>query len=170
MNKFIQANQLKMRKERDISFHYTNENMVKDLIKLTPIKQQNSVLDAGSGKNKVWYKNIKNYDKYECEIENNCDFYKWSKKVDWIIGNPPFSSGWKFLEKASIIANIGIAFLGNINFYNCLTPVRLTKLKEKGFTIKHIHIIADKRWFGRYYYIIFTKENNNFISWNTFTY
>ena len=32
---------------KDITFHYTNEQMVKDLIALTPL--EGSVLDAGSG-------------------------------------------------------------------------------------------------------------------------
>ena len=43
---------------KDITFHYTNEKMVKDLIKLIPFRENDTVLDAGSGKNKVWYKNI----------------------------------------------------------------------------------------------------------------
>jgi hypothetical protein len=72
---------------RDITFHYTNEQMVKDLIALTPI--DGSVLDAGSGKNKVWYKNIKG-EKWECEIQDGQDFYLWGKKIDWVIGNPPY--------------------------------------------------------------------------------
>jgi hypothetical protein len=38
-------------KKRDITFHYTNEQMVKDLIAITPLC--GLVLDAGSGKNKV---------------------------------------------------------------------------------------------------------------------
>ena len=42
-------------KPKDITFHYTNEQMVKDLISITPIS--GSVLDAGSGKNKVWFNN-----------------------------------------------------------------------------------------------------------------
>jgi len=152
-------------KPKDISFHYTNEQMVKDLIAITPIS--GSVLDAGSGKNKVWFKNLVG-EKYECEIEDGMDFLTWNKKVDWIIGNPPFDQQKVFLKKASEIANIGIAFLGNINFWNGLTPKRLNDLN--GFTLKKIHIVSDKRWFGRYYYLIFTKEPNDFISWNAKTY
>jgi hypothetical protein len=38
-------------KPNDITFHYTNEQMVRDLISITPLS--GSVLDAGSGKNKV---------------------------------------------------------------------------------------------------------------------
>jgi len=50
-NKFIEESKNKRQKERDITFHYTNEQMVKDLISITPLS--GSVLDAGSGKNKI---------------------------------------------------------------------------------------------------------------------
>jgi hypothetical protein len=58
-------------KPKDITFHYTNEQMVKDLISITPIN--GSVLDAGSGKNKVWFNDLSG-EKYECEIEDGEDF------------------------------------------------------------------------------------------------
>jgi len=59
------------KKQREKSFYYTNEQMVKDLLKITPIS--GSVLDAGSGKNKVWFNNLSG-EKYECEIEDGCNF------------------------------------------------------------------------------------------------
>lgn len=150
---------------RDITFYYTNEQMVKDLIAITPLS--GSVLDAGSGRNKVWYKNIPaDLEKYECELEDGVDFLQWNKKVNWVIGNPPFHEGWNFLEHASQVTTDGIAFLGNLNFWNSCLPSRFEKLKERGFYLNKIHIVQDKRWFGRYYYLIFTKKENNFISWN----
>ena len=153
-------------KPKDITFHYTNEQMVKDLIAITPLN--GSVLDAGSGKNKVWYKNIPDScEKYECEIEDGVDFLEWDKNVSWVIGNPPFDKQKDFLLKASSIASEGIAFLGNINFWNGLTPKRLSELN--GFELQHIHIVADKRWFGRYYYLIFEKKKG-FVSWERKTY
>lgn len=159
-------------KIKDITFNYTNEQMVKDLIKITPIKETESVLDAGSGKNKIWYKNLNNKDKFECELEDGIDYLSdWEQKIDWVIGNPPFHLGWKFFEKSLEIADVGIGMLGNLNFMNstCL-PNRLEKAKEKGFYLQHIHIVQDKRWFGRYFYLIFTKQENNIISWNKETY
>jgi len=157
-------------KPKDITFHYTNEQMVKDLIAITPLS--GVVLDAGSGKNKVWYKNIpKNCIRYECEIEDGEDFLTYNKKYDWIIGNPPFNESWKFTEKAINIANKGVAWLVNNQALNShFTPRRLEVMKEKGFELKNMKVVADKRWFGRYYYLIFTKEKNNFISWERKTY
>jgi len=46
------------KKPKDITFHYTNEQMVKDLIAITPFRITETILDAGSGKNKVWYNNL----------------------------------------------------------------------------------------------------------------
>jgi hypothetical protein len=158
------------KKVKDITFHYTNEQMVKDLIKLVPFEEKDVVLDAGSGKNKVWYKNIpKHCLELECELEDGCDFLKWDKKVDWVIGNPPFDIGWKFTEKAIDIADKGIAFLGSIKFFNQFTSLRLEKMKEKGFELQHIRVVADKRWFGRYYFLIFEKKKG-ILSWERKTY
>lgn len=164
-NKYIEKSRKKRSKTRDISFHYTNEAMVKELLGL--LELQGSVIDAGSGKNKVWFNNIpKNCERYECEIEDGCNFYEWQKKVNFVIGNPPFAEGWKFLKKASEVATDGIAFLGSINFFNCLTPKRLEELKGKGFTLAHIVVVSDLRWYGRYYFIVFAKGRNSFFSWN----
>ena len=159
-------------KPKDITFHYTNPEMVKDLIKLIPYEEGDSFLDAGSGKNKVWFNNLPltRGARFECEIEDGLDFMVWERKVDWIIGNPPFHEGWKFLDKASQIAKKGVAFLGNLNFWNSCLPNRFEILKQRGFYLQKLHIVQDKRWFGRYYFLIFTKIPNNFISWNCKTY
>lgn len=142
--------------------------MVKDLVAITPIS--GSVLDAGSGKNKVWFNNLSG-EKYECEIEDGVDFMEWDKKVDWVVGNPPYHIGWQFTEMASRIAQKGIAWLVNNQEMNSLfTPRRLQIMADNGFTLKSIKVVADARWFGRYYYLIFTKEPNTFISWERKTY
>ncbi|MHB8569666.1 MAG: hypothetical protein ACYC97_05640 [Metallibacterium sp.] len=156
---------------KDITFHYTKEEMVKGLINLISFDNFDTVLDAGSGKNKIWYNNIPNYClPSECEIEDGVDFFEIKGKYDWIIGNPPFHLGWKFLEHACNISNKGIAFLGNLNFLNSCLPNRFELLKSKGFYLQKIHIVQDKRWFGRYYFLIFNKKENNFISWHTKSY
>ncbi|GAH11128.1 unnamed protein product [marine sediment metagenome] len=154
---------------KDITFYYTNEKMVKDLISILPIKKTDTVLDAGSGKNKVWFNNFPVEEKYECEIEDGCDFMEWNKRVDWIIGNPPFDKQKCFLEQAVKIAQKGIAFLGNINFWNGLTSKRLETIKNDGFELQRIHIVSDKRWFGRYYFLIFEKKKG-ILSWERKTY
>lgn len=154
-----------MNKIKDITFHYTKEEMVKDLIAIIKLNKEDVCLDAGSGKNKVWYNNFPVNEKYECELEEGNDFMDWNKKVDWIIGNPPFHQSWKFTEKALDIASKGIAFLVNNQALNShFTPRRIQTMKDRGFFLNHIRVVADKRWFGRYYFIIFRREDKNFLS------
>lgn len=158
-------------KPENIELHYTKEEMVKDLLKLIKFNEDDFVLDAGSGLNKVWYKNINVKNKYECELEDGKDFYNWNLQVDWVVGNPPYSHAKDFLLKSSEISNKGIAFLVNNQCFNSfLLPSRLEKMKEKGFYINKIKVVNDKRWFGRYYFVIFTKEKNNFIEYELKTY
>jgi hypothetical protein len=158
-------------KTLDITFHYTNEKMAIDLINYLNLDYDCSVLDAGSGKNKVWYKNINVKEKYECEIEDGNSFYDWNKEVDWIIGNPPFHEGWQFTKKALNIANIGIAFLLNNSALNSNnTPKRIQYMQEKGFYLQSMRVVADKRWFGRYYFVVYTKQKNDFLTFKRTSY
>lgn len=154
-------------------FHYTNEHMVKDLLKLIPYSTRDVILDAGSGKNKVWYNNfeVETGYKFECEVDEGHDFFKWITPVDWIIGNPPYHQSWKFTEHALTIAKKGIAWLVNNQALNShLTPRRLDLFKEKGFEYTKIHVVADKRWFGRYYFIVLERGKKGIISWERKTY
>lgn len=145
--------------------------MVKDLLAITPISKGDSVLDAGSGKNKVWFNNIPNKEKYECEIDDGCDFYEWDKDVDWVVGNPPFHESWKFTDKALSVAKRGIAWLVNNQALNShLTPARLEKMHDMGWHYTGITVVADKRWFGRYYFIVLEKKPADFIKWIRRTY
>lgn len=75
--------------KKNKTLHYTKPEMAKDLIDLIPFKDGDVALDVGSGKNKVWQKNCP-VKCLECEIEDGCDFLNWNKKVDWVIGNPPY--------------------------------------------------------------------------------
>lgn len=154
--------------EKTTDFYYTTNDMAKFLIGKTPI--EGSVLDAGSGRNKVWYNNLQE-PKFECEFERGQDYYKWEQRVDWVVGNPPWrfdgkNQIWPWMEKASEIADKGFAFLLNHKVFNTITPNRLGKFEDKGFYLQKIVIVQDKRWFGRYYYMIFSKEENSFLEWS----
>lgn len=45
-----------------------------------------------------------------CEIREGKDFFDYTEKVDWIIGNPPYSIFETFLQKSFSLAN-DVAFL-----------------------------------------------------------
>ena len=153
------------KKPKDKTFEYTNEQMVKDCIAIIGLTEQDTVLDAGSGANKVWFNNVPCSIKYECELEEGNDFFQWTKPVDWIIGNPPFHCGWLFMEQASKVATKGIGFLVNGAGLNSnLNPRRLDIVRNNCFELQHVHIVADKRWYGRYFFLIFEKKSG-MLSW-----
>jgi len=78
-----------------------------------------SVLDAGSGRNKVWFNALPHKKKFECELEDGVDFLKLETHYDWIIGNPPFGNRSRdaiaFLKKALSLSN-NVGFLLPISF------------------------------------------------------
>lgn len=45
-----------------------------------------------------------------CEIREGKDFFEYNKKVDWVIGNPPYSIFKEFLEKSFEISE-NVSFL-----------------------------------------------------------
>jgi hypothetical protein len=152
----------------DKSFHYTAPTMARDLVALLPLS--GIVLDAGSGLNKVWF-NALNHPKCECEIDNGCNFYEWSERVAWVVGNPPYHESWKFTEKAITVADLGVAWLLNNQALNShLTPARLQFLHDRGWHYTNIHVVADRRWFGRYYLLVLQRGDRGFCSWNRSTY
>lgn len=155
--------------ERDKRYtvkEYTPESCVKTLLALMPIDKNDYVLDAGSGINKVWFKNIDTTRKDEVEIDEGKDFYNFTDKVDWVVGNPPFTELVGFIKHSAEISQKGFAFLTNHARINQITPKRLGDLEEKGFYLSRIHIMSIKAWFGRYYFLVFTKNKNDGIGYS----
>lgn len=148
----------------------TPESLVKDLLKLVSYSNKDFIIDAGSGERKVWFSNIKFTKKEELELKDGKNFLDYNKKVDWVIENPPFTDFIKFIFKLAEICNKGFAFLTNHSRINQLTPRRLEKLKEKGFYITKIHVCSIKKWFGRYYFLVFTKNKSENFSWSNINY
>jgi hypothetical protein len=154
----------------DKTFHYTKPDMVIHLMDKIPFNKGDSVMDAGSGLNKVFYNFIPSYCcKYECEIDEGKDFLQDNQEYDWIIGNPPYHIAKDFLLHSAKIAKKGIAFLVNLTCLNSfLLPSRLKLMQSYNFNVRNIHIVQDKRWFCRYFFIIFSKDNitdiNNLIT------
>jgi hypothetical protein len=165
------ANEYIARTGKTPESHYTSDSMVKDLLKLIPFETGDNVLDPCSGRNKVWFKNFYvNTNNFELEIEEGKNFFNWNIPVDWIIGNPPFSQGVMFVEHALSFCRKGVGFLGNHNFINSLfLPRRMESYKARHFAISNIHIVEDKRWFGRYYFVVFKHHwmENAKISWGS---
>ena len=160
----------KIKLERDKTYttkESTPEDLVKDLLALVPFEKNDTVLDAGSGKDKVWFRNIPTNLKDECEIDEGKDFYKYNSNVHWVVGNPPFPEFDGFLFHSAEICLKGFAFLTNHTRLNQLTAKRLGELESKGFYLNKIHIIEIRKWFGRYYFLIFAKQKPCCITYST---
>jgi len=153
-------------KNPDVSFHYTDEDLAVDCLKLVDYSEEDIVLDVGRGDNWVWFNNIKSKNKDWVEIEDGKDFFEYNKKVDWCVGNPPYKLLWKMIEKSCDISNKGFGFLIAINGMNMMTPKRLEWLKQRGFFLSKIMVVTCKRWYGRYFFVIFSRNNGGFLTWS----
>ena len=79
-----------------------------------------------------------------CEISMGRDFFGYTRKVDWIITNPPFSLFREFLLHALDLAE-NIVFLCPLNHFS--TKHRLRQIAAEGFRFKRIILTPQpKEW------------------------
>ena len=133
------------------------------LIKMTPLKKGDVVLDGFCGQN-AFYDQYPDFVKKDwCEIDKGRDFFEYNKKVDWILTNPPYSKIKKVLEHSTKICRKGICFLiGIIN----MGPNRIKMLEDAGFGITHFHICNVTGWFGKSLFFIAQKGKPSIISYD----
>jgi hypothetical protein len=143
---------------------YTPKELAINCINSFELSSYDLVLDAFYGKG-IFYDNYPNYVKKEfCEIEapHNKDFFKYDKKVDWIITNPPFSKVNLVLEHTFKIVDKGFGYI--LASHN-LTEKRVKMINSNGFGITGFAFYWVKEWFG--YPCIFIKceknKDNNFL-------
>jgi len=86
---------------------YTNDEVAKDII--SHFAPFGFLLDPCKGDG-AFYNNFPETEKDYCEIAEGKDFYNWHKKVDWVIGNPPYSIFHEFLKHAFSISD-NVVFL-----------------------------------------------------------
>ena len=89
------------RKAHPRDIFYTPEWVVKD--KVHYFRPTGKCLDPCSGRG-VFHKYLPVGSDW-CEIQKGRDFFNYTKKVDWIIGNPPYSIFEDFLKKSFEIAD-----------------------------------------------------------------
>jgi hypothetical protein len=162
-------NQMRTQKENinfKTEFHYTPESLVDFCLSKCNFDKSDFILDVGAGKNMVWYNKIGNINKDWCEIELGEDFFNYTKQVDWCVGNPPFTSLWEVIEKSCVISNKGFCFLMSSNCWNMFTPKRIKYLIDKGFYFQKTYVVNCKKWFGRYFFVIFNKKKNDILNYS----
>lgn len=160
----------KVIKKKGNNIVMTNPIMAKELIENhTSLKQGDIVLDCCRGEG-AFYDNLPSYvEKDWCEINEGIDFLEHEGEYDVILSNPPFVPRklfWNFHLKAMELSKRNIYWLINMSSLNVFTPKRLQECKNNKWYIEHIHIVSDRRWFGRYCWITFGRNpDNNIFTW-----
>jgi hypothetical protein len=85
---------------------YTPVNVSAGILKF--LKPSGKLLDPCKGDGS-FYNQMPAGSEY-CELQEGLDFFDYNKKVDWVIGNPPYSIFDKFLEKSFEISD-NVSFL-----------------------------------------------------------
>lgn len=91
---------------RESDIVYTPDWVAKDII--TDLNPKGICLDLCKGDG-AFYNFLPKGSKY-CELREGTDFFKFNNKVDWIIGNPPYSIFEEFLRHSFSIAE-NVSFL-----------------------------------------------------------
>lgn len=114
---------------KEIIDHFNPSGVILD-----PCRGTGAFYDNFPGDNNEW-----------CELGEGVDFLTYSKKVDWIITNPPWSKMQQFLAHGMKVSD-NIVYLTTINHYT--TKRRIRDMRESNFMIKEIYCIPSpsKPW------------------------
>ena len=159
-NKTLNRKQYKNYKLKPNDVFHTHPDVAKIMIKMCDIKPTDTVLDPCAGDNKVFYKNFPECLKEYCEITEDKDFFKYDKKVDWVIGNPPYSLWNKWLDHTMEITDKFCYIFGIFN----LTCHRIGRIFEKGYNITKIHFCKVDYWFGISWLVLFEKNKPSIVN------
>ena len=156
------SHQIKHRKIANDDFT-TPDKLALHCIGLVPLSDGDIVLDACRG-NGAFYNQYPEYIKRcWCEIKEGKDFYQWNKSVDWIITNPPYSHLESWLLHTYDVCQKGFGYL--IGLHN-LTPRRIQKANQYGFSLTGLHLCKVFQWYGMTAFVIFEKNKKNIISYD----
>jgi len=97
------------------------------------------------------------------EIDLGLDFFEYSKNVDVIISNPPYSCIDKVLEKSVELNPHTISYLIGINN---LTAKRIEFMNKHGYNLSKLHVTKVFKWYGMSAIVVFTKSTNNCVSYD----
>ena len=140
---------------------YTPISLSKKLIENIPIKENHSCFDPFYGTGSFFNNFNSNNENDFSEINLGRDFFRYTKKHDWVISNPPFSQLTKVFEHTLMISELGFAYI--LPSYS-LSCNRLKIASDSGFYLnKLIHFKNPKDWMLGFQMVfaIFTKEKND---------
>lgn len=159
-----------MVKNSQYMLHQTPEKLAKDLINTVDFSDVKKIYEPFAGEN-AFYKNFPEHiPKFRSEIEDNEDFQEFNiedNEIDTIITNPPFKLDGKnmffqlimYFFSYSCVKNI--YFLCNDYCFGSLTPSRRKLMEDENIYINSLITCGVKKWRGRYYFIHFSRKNND---------
>lgn len=155
--------------KKGVEITYTNPEMAKYLISLIKFEDNDIVCDPCRATGAFYNNFPENVKKVWYEIYDGKDYLTSEDEiVDYTLSNPPFVPRklfWEFQLKAMRTTKKKIYWLINLSSMNVFTPRRLRIMKEQNWFITSQHIVADKRWYGRYVWLELSKNNNNYYTW-----
>jgi len=154
--------------EKDNDISMTKIDMAKHLISLINFKDGDVVMEPCKGTGSFYNNLPTNTKNIFCEINEGIDYLNFDGEVDITLSNPPFVPRklfWEFHRKAMKTTKREIYWLINILSLNVFTPNRLEEMIGNGWYIESFHIVSDKRWYGRYTWVKFTKDKNNIFTY-----
>lgn len=147
--------------EKDNSIVMTKPDMAKYLISISDLRIGDLVMEPCLG-NGSFYDNLPNYTtNLFCEINLGKDYLDFNGQVDVTLSNPPFVPRklfWSFHMKAIQTTRRKVYWLISLSSLDVFTPNRIQLMNDMGWYMTNIHIVSDKRWFGRYAWISFEKD------------
>ena len=146
----------------------TKATMAKYLIDRITWKPGELVCEPCKGDG-AFYDNLPDYViKSWYEINEGRDYLGAERMcVNTTISNPPFVPRklfWNFMVRAMETTTDRIFWLINISSLNVLTKNRLNEMGKKLWFIQNLHIVSDKRWFGRYCMMELGRTDKGFIT------
>jgi|TARA_R110001592_G_scaffold126804_1_gene338279 hypothetical protein len=153
-------------------FHYTPIEITKELIKDIEFIDGETVLETCRGGGAFYDILPDNIIKDWCEIDMGRDFFEYNNKVDISIANPPYrieidgerkNAIIKWINHQFSITNKECWYLLNGKCWSSMTPIRLNKWKALGWNMCFMRILNIKKWYGRYYWVCFSKTKPSII-------
>lgn len=127
---------------------YTPDHIVDEVMEIfnPQIGDEELILEPFKGGGAFYDKFPSRCLKEYCEIDEGVDFMGYTKRVDWIITNPPYSIFKEILPHCLSLAD-EIVLVIPVNKILSSMP-RLMDIVKSGHNIKHIHYLGSGRQLG----------------------
>tara|TARA_R110000803_G_scaffold48228_1_gene100189 strand:+ start:337 stop:831 length:495 start_codon:yes stop_codon:yes gene_type:complete len=157
-------------------FHFTPPDIAKELIKDIKFNEDDNTLEPCKASGNFY--DLIPYKKDWCEIDEGRDIFTYdfgNTKFTKVIVNPPYRTNHAdekerknividFIFKCFDLCDGEVWILLNGKMLNSITPIRLQKIKEKGFNMCFMRILNIKIWYGRYYWVCFSNKKESIIT------